>query len=253
MQNFEGLKSTLDYHGAISSVKLWLRICRKMGTQMILIPSNTLHADKLNESSILPALREAADLAAAADPPIQIAFEALAWGTLVNTWEKAYSYILEADKDNLGLCIDTFNLAGTVYGDPTSPDGLASNAEHNFEESMKRLKETVDVKKVFYVQCVDAERLQQPLVEGHPWFQEDQPARMTWSRNARCFAFEEEGYLPVKKIMEVLLHDLKYEGWVSAEVFHRDLAEETREIAGEFASRGMESWTRLQREMEDDV
>lgn len=214
-----------------------------------MIPSNTLQADQLDESKIVPALREAADLAAAADPPVQIAFEALAWGTLVNTWDQAYSYVLEANRENLGICIDTFNLGGKVYADPTSPDGLTSNAEQDLESSIRRLKETVDVRKIFYVQFVDGERLEKPLVEGHPWFKEDQPARMTWSRNARCFAFEKEGYLPVGKIMEVLVKDLGYDGWVSSEVFHRDLADEKREIPIEFARRGMESWRRLQKEL----
>ncbi|GIZ47511.1 hypothetical protein CKM354_001060000 [Cercospora kikuchii] len=248
-RDFEGLKSASEYQKRISDFKLWLRLCRTLGTQTILIPSNTLQADELDESRIVPALQEAADLAAAADPAVQIAFEALAWGTLVNTWDQAYSYVLEADRENLGICIDTFNLSGKVYADPTSPDGLISNGEQDFESSIRQLKGTVDEKKIFYVQFVDGERLEKPLVEGHPWFKEDQPARMTWSRNARCFAFEKEGYLPVKRIMEGLVKDLGYEGWVSSEVFHRDLADEEREIPVKFAGRGMESWRRLQREL----
>ncbi|CAK1366101.1 3-dehydroshikimate dehydratase [Cercospora beticola] len=248
-RDFEGLKSAAEYQKRVSGFKLWLRLCRKLDTQTILIPSNTLQADELDDSKIVPALREAADLAGAADPPVQIAFEALAWATLVNTWDQAYSYVLEANRENLGICIDTFNLAGKVYADPASPDGLTSNADQDFEESIRRLKETVDVKKIFYVQFVDGERLDKPLVEGHPWYQENQPARMTWSRNARCFAFEKEGYLPVGKVMEVLVKDLGYDGWISSEVFHRDLADETREVPVEFAGRGMESWKRLQREL----
>lgn len=114
-------------------------------------------------------------------------------------------------------------------------------------ESMRRLVETVDVKKVFFVQVVDAERLESPLVEGHEFYEEDQPARMSWSRNCRLFYGEEDrgGYLPVREITKAIIQGLGFEGWVSMEMFNRSMAEKGSEVPTQHAQRAMDSWWKI--------
>ncbi|KAI5365330.1 Putative xylose isomerase-like, TIM barrel domain, xylose isomerase-like superfamily [Septoria linicola] len=250
LQNFEGVKSSSAHTSSITNLKLWLRLCRKLNTQMILIPSSTLPTSELDETTIVEHLRSAADLAASQSPPINLAYEALAWGTLVNTWEISYQHVQEANRPNLGICIDTFSLAGKIYGDPTSPDGKTKDGEEALASSLANLKSNLDITKVFYIQLVDAEKLESPLDSSHPWYKADQPARMTWSRNARLFAYEEDqgGYLPVRKVMEVLLKDQTFEGWVSMELFSRDLVEKRDGVPRQHAERGMRSWRRLREE-----
>lgn len=77
--------------------------------------------------------------------------------------------------------------------------------------------------KVFYVQIVDAERLDNPLLDGHEYHVASQPPRMSWSRNCRLFAFETErgGYLPVVDIAKIIFQRLGYDGWMSLELFSR--------------------------------
>jgi 4-hydroxyphenylpyruvate dioxygenase len=103
------------------------------------------------------------------------------------------------------MCLDTFNIAGRVYGDPASPNGKTPNAEEQMRKSLERMVKTIDVRKVFYIQVVDAEKMRDPLVEGHAFYAADQPARMSWSRNARLFAFEDRGYLPIMDVARAII------------------------------------------------
>jgi 4-hydroxyphenylpyruvate dioxygenase len=150
------------------------------------------------------------------------------------------------------MCLDTFNIAGRIYADPASPTGRTPDAEEAVRESISRLVAEVDVSKVFYVQVVDAERLQTPLVEGHAFYNSQQPARMSWSRNCRLFYGERDlgAYLPVKEIASAFFHGLGYQGWVSLELFNRRMADDGPEVPEELALRGAVSWAKLVRDMD---
>jgi 4-hydroxyphenylpyruvate dioxygenase len=76
-----------------------------------------------------------------------------------------------------------------MWADPATPTGKISNAGTVLKTSLEALVKTVKLNKVFHLQVVDAERMMEPLVEGHPFYVEGQPARMSWSRNARAFPF----------------------------------------------------------------
>jgi 4-hydroxyphenylpyruvate dioxygenase len=152
--------------------------------------------------------------------------------------------------DRILGCVDTFNIAGRVYGDPASATGKTPYAEEDLKKSLERLVKTVDVKKVFYIQVVDAEKMRDPLVEGHAFYSRDQPSRMSWSRNARLFAFENEGYLPVMDVARAIIEGLGYEGWVSMELFSRTMAEPGPEVPAEHAKRAAIAWGKIQREIQ---
>ncbi len=107
----------------------------------------------------------------------------------------------------------------------------------------------VDVKKVFYIQVVDAERMRSPVVEGHAFYAADQPARMSWSRNARLFAFEEGGHLPVLDVTKTIIEGLGYKGWVSMELFSRTMSEPGEEVPKNHARRAREAWENLETEI----
>src|SRR3954465_8001949 len=53
-------------------------------------------------------LRQLADLAAGRG--LRIAYEALAWGRHVSTWEHAWELVRRADHPALGLCLDSFHV-----------------------------------------------------------------------------------------------------------------------------------------------
>lgn len=117
--------------------------------------------------------------------------------------------------------------------------------------SCQRLTELVDVSKVFFVQVVDAERLGEPLVKGHPFYNANQPTRMAWSRNCRLFYGEEDrgAHLPVRRILRAIIAILGYRGWLSAELFNRSMADPASSTPEEHARRGAAAWTAIVKDM----
>ncbi|GAB7333519.1 hypothetical protein MBLNU13_g05101t1 [Cladosporium sp. NU13] len=246
---YEGLLDRKEHAKRIEKLHVWFDIVDALNVDIIQIPSNFLPAEHLTVDidAIVADMVEVADLGVKRSRPIRFAYENLCWGTHVDTWEQAWEVVRRVDRANFGLCLDTFNIAGRVWADPASLDGKVENADEILEVSLKRLVEVVDVSKVFYVQLVDAERLEAPLVKGHPYYAEEQPARMSWSRNARCFMYESErgAYLPVEKVARAIVDGLGYKGWVSMELFSRTMSDPRPEVPAEHATRGIRSWERI--------
>jgi 4-hydroxyphenylpyruvate dioxygenase len=249
--NCEGVLSADAKAKKLEELKLWFNIARILGTDIIQIPS-TFQTDGFTGDldDIVKDLREIADLGAQQNPSFRFAYENLCFGTFNSTWESAWAVVKGVDRDNFGLCMDTFNIAGRGWADPAREDGRQENADAVFRESLKKMVKEVDVNKIFYVQVVDAERLSQPLNENHPFHVDGQAPRMSWSRNARLFICEEErgGYLPVIEVLKAICDEetgLGYKGWISMEYFNRSLVEEGSEVPVEHARRAMESWRRL--------
>ncbi|KAB8298575.1 hypothetical protein EYC80_000754 [Monilinia laxa] len=244
--NYEGLLSASARKSKLQELHLWFQVCRILGTDLIQIPS-TFSSPTTNISSlpqIISDLREIADLGAAQNPPFRFAFENLCFGTHIDTWSGAWDVVKGVDRDNFGLCLDTFNIAGREFADPASPTGTVPNAQAAFKKSMEKLVRTIDPKKVFYIQIVDAERLSAPLVEGHEFYVEGQKARMSWSRNCRLFLGEQDrgAYLPAMDVLKAICDGLGYKGWVSFELFNRSLIEKGDHVPREHAERAMKSW-----------
>ncbi len=226
---------------------------------MIQIPSAILPAGEDitgDFDTVVKDLRELADMGAKESPRVRFAYESLCFGTYSDTWSAAWEIVRAVDRENFGLCLDTFNIAGREWADPSAPSGKLPNADEILAESLQRMVREIDVAKVFYVQVVDAERLDAPLDEKHPFWVKGQKARMSWSRNCRLFACEEErgGYLPIVQVLKAICdeagHGLGYKGWISMELFNRSLWAEGEEVPREHAERAMKSWRRLVRAME---
>lgn len=251
--HYEGLVDREEHERRLEKLELWVELARVLETDLIQMPANFLSPEFVADDIdlIVADLRKAADFGLAQSPPIRFAYESLCWSTRVDTWEACWDVVKRVDRPNFGMCLDTFNIAGRIYADPTSRTGRLPGAEQAVRESIRRLVAEVDVSKVFYVQVVDAERLQDPLVKGHPFYNPDQPARMSWSRNCRLFYGERDhgAYLPVKDIALALFLGLGYEGWVSLELFNRRMADGGAEVPEELARRGAVSWSKLMRDI----
>ena len=246
--HYEGLLDRSAHATRITELKIWMRLADCLQTDLIQIPSSFLpqtHCTS-NLDLIVADLREIADLGLQHNPhPIRFAHEALAWGTHANTWDRVWEIVKQVDRPNFGTCIDTFNLAGRVWADPALPSGRNETAEQDMRDSLQNMRTNLDISKVFYVEVVDGERLDQPLDQNHPWYIAGQPARMTWSRNARLLPFEQKGYLPILDIVRVLCDELGYRGYISFELFSRTLAETHEGVPEEHAARAETSWHRL--------
>lgn len=253
---YEGLKDREQQARLIEKMKLWFQLAKKLHTTTIQIPANFLPAEQLTDDLdiIVADLQQVADMGAAESPPIRYAYENLCWSTHIDTWDKLWDVVKRVDRPNFGMCLDTFNIAGRVWADPASPSGKTPNADADLKASIERLVKEVDVSKVFYIQVVDAERMESPLVAGHPFHVEGQPARMNWSRNARTFMYETDrgAYMPVEDVARAIISGLGYVGYVSMELFSRTMAEEGQHVPDEHASRGIASWKKLQERLQLD-
>lgn len=251
--HYDGLLNREEHERRLEELRLWVELAHELETDIIQIPASFLPAEYVTEDLdlIVSDLREVADIGLRASPPIRFAYESLCWSTRIDTWERCWEVVRRVDRPNFGMCLDTFHVAGRIYADPAVSSGQTPDAEAAVRESMSRMAEQVDVSKVFYLQVADAERLSEPLVPGHPFYNPEQPARMSWSRNCRLFygEWDRGAYLPVKDIAWAIFHRIGFKGWVSLELFNRRMADEGAEVPEELAQRGAISWAKLQQDM----
>lgn len=251
--HYEGLVDRREHERRLEKLALWIDLAHELNTDIIQIPSNFLPAEHVADDLDLSVadLRQVADIGLRQSPPIRFVYESLCWGTRVDSWERCWEVVQRVDRPNFGICLDTFNIAGRIYADPQSPTRRTPDADDAVRRSVARMAADLDPAKIFYVQVVDAERLREPLVEGHAFYDPQQPARMSWSRNCRLFYGEKDrgAYLPVKEIASAFFHDLGFDGWVSLELFNRRMADEGPEVPEELARRGAISWRKLVRDM----
>ena len=267
--HYEGLLDQTAHEERMRKLGLWIQIAKHLGTTLIQIPSNFLSETECtgDRARVVEDLRKVADIGAQQVPVVRFAYEALCWGTHVDTWDAAWDIVQQVDRDNFGTCLDTFNIAGRVYADPEKGSGKNETADRDMALSIQKLRDTFsdpeNLKKVFYVELCDGERLETPLDGKHEWYNAEQPARMTWSRNARLFPFETDadeaseqqrmpGYLPVAQIFDVLL-DVGYEGFLSFEVFNRSLNAEEEHVIRDHLQRAATAWQRCARHIDDFV
>ncbi|KAK7990346.1 xylose isomerase-like protein [Apiospora arundinis] len=167
---------------------VWLEIVQILGTSTILVASNFLGPDPVTGKArthsgrldvIVDDLRDMTDRAALCSPRVRIAYEAIAWGNEINTWEQAWEVVQLVDRPNFGLALDTFNMAAAVFADPTTETGMiedsAASAQSGMQATLHRMATELDMTKVFVVQIADGERLAEPLRSGHPFYVAGQP------------------------------------------------------------------------------
>lgn len=246
--HYEGRLDKESHDAAIDKLHFWFKLARRLDTDLIQIPSSFLPASQCSgdRAKIVADLKKVADIGLQTNPPTRFAYEALCWGTHIDTWDEAWSIVLEVDRPNFGTCIDTFNLAGRVFADPASPTGRNVNAEADIQESISKLRSDLPIalEKVFYVEICDGERLDRPLLPDHEFYNPEQLTRMSWSRNARLFPFEKSGYLPALEILEAVC-EIGYTGHVSFELFSRTANQPEPEVPEQHARRAQIAWKKL--------
>ncbi|MGH3324104.1 MAG: TIM barrel protein, partial [Streptomyces sp.] len=114
---------------------------------------------------------------------IRIAYEALAWGRHISTYDHAWRVVKAADHPSLGTCLDSFHIISRA-SDP-------------------RAIEEIPGEKIFFLQLADAPLMAMDVLQ--------------WSRHYRCFPGQ--GGLDLTGL---LAHTVKagYQGPLSLEVFN---------------------------------
>ncbi|WP_226380160.1 sugar phosphate isomerase/epimerase and 4-hydroxyphenylpyruvate domain-containing protein [Pseudonocardia sp. KRD291] len=152
-----------------------------LGAVTVLVCSSVSDDAVTDDDRLAAQLHTLADHAAARG--MRIAYEALAWGRHVGTWEHSWDVVARADHPALGLCLDSFH----ILSRGSDPTGIAA----------------VPGEKLFFLQLADAPRLSMDV--------------LSWSRHHRLFPGQGEFDLPAL-LGPVLAAG--YRGPLSLEVFN---------------------------------
>ena len=132
LRDFEGLSGHLHAY-KVDVAKAMLQLCRALDSQVLLACSSTSAHASGDAAMLTKDLRKLAMLAVPFG--MRIAYEALSWGRHVNEFPQAWDIVQDAERSNLGLCLDSFHI-------------LANKTDLN------ALGE-IDARKVFLVQLSD--------------------------------------------------------------------------------------------------
>lgn len=152
-----------------------------LGADTVLVCSSVA-PDAVDDPDLL-AEQLATAAARAGERGLRIAYEALAWGRHVSTWEASWDAVRYADSPALGLCLDSFHVLSRG-GDPA---GFAA----------------VPGEKLFFLQLADAPRLEMDVLQ--------------WSRHHRLFPGQ--GAFDLPRFVACVLA-AGYTGPLSLEVFN---------------------------------
>ncbi|KAJ5939304.1 hypothetical protein N7466_002438 [Penicillium verhagenii] len=247
-ENFEGNRSPLA--DRLKKATHWVEVARALHAPFMQIPS-IFQVDAIGDRDvIISELQQLADIGSAKEPVVSIAYEYLSWGIHCSTWEVALEYVIQVDRPNFGLCLDTFHEATKLWGDSFAETGRFPDAERVLKESLDRFVAKCPVDKIFFIQLSDGEKFNPPFSKDHPWYLEGEASQFTWSRHARPFPYEQDrgAYLPITEIAKAWIVDTGFKGWISLEIFDRSMRDQSSKIETA-ASRGIESWRTLQKEL----
>ncbi|KAL4974904.1 xylose isomerase-like protein [Aspergillus desertorum] len=252
--NFEGWpRGSKERSDAFERAKGWVSIMEACGTSMLQVGSSDTPLEKMAPSGqgegrgpradIVADLRELADLLAAKG--FRLAYENWCWSSHAPTWRDVWEIVQAVDRDNIGLCLDTFQSAGGEWGDPTTRSGRIEDTNtdekelsRRFESSMAELASSIPPEKIYLLQISDAyipldgEGRPRPLEKG---VLDGTAPRGRWSHDYRPMPYD-GGYLPIETVGRAVLKT-GFRGWFSVEIFDggadgRGKEYELKEFAG---------------------
>ncbi|MER6673189.1 TIM barrel protein [Streptomyces sp. NPDC000983] len=156
-------------------------LMRRLGTDTVLVCSSV--APQAVDDDALAAAQLARLAALAEEFGIRVAYEALAWGRHVNTYDHAWRIVEQAGHPALGTCLDSFH----ILSRGSDPKGI----------------EDIPGEKIFFLQLADAPLLGMDVLQ--------------WSRHHRCFPGQ--GGFDVAGLVRHVLR-AGYRGPLSLEVFN---------------------------------
>ncbi|MEV8316511.1 TIM barrel protein [Streptomyces sp. NPDC059900] len=156
-------------------------VMERLGADLLLVCSSVA-ADAVDDDALAAEqLRLLADRAA--DHGIRIAYEALAWGRHVSTYDHAWRIVEQADHPALGTCLDSFH----ILSRGSDPRGIAD----------------IPGEKIFFLQLADAPLMAMDVLQ--------------WSRHYRCFPGQ--GGFDLAPLVAATVK-AGYQGPLSLEVFN---------------------------------
>ena len=177
-------------------------LMNRLGIETMLLCSNVATARSGDEQLAATQLRQLGDLAERFG--VRVAYEALAWGRFVDSYEVAARIVRLADHDRVGVCLDSFHILSKGH----NPEAI----------------ETIPADKIFFVQLADAPLLSMDV--------------LSWSRHHRLFPGE--GGFDLGAFMGHLMRT-GYDGPISLEIFN-DTFRQSDPLATAIAARRSLRW-----------
>ena len=193
------------------------------------------------------------DLAQLADLLAQhgfrLVYENWCWATHSPTWKSVWDIVKRTNRDNVGLCLDKFQTAGSEWADPTTVSGLIENVdrielENRFRKILQELSVTIPPEKIYFLQISDAYKMSPPLAKDAN--EQGLRPKGRWSHDYRPLPFD-EGYLPVVDVTRAVLRT-GYRGWFSVEIFDGKLTQKHGDDVNYFAKKAMDMYWRVLKE-----
>ncbi|WP_405989592.1 bifunctional sugar phosphate isomerase/epimerase/4-hydroxyphenylpyruvate dioxygenase family protein [Streptomyces sp. NBC_00986] len=156
-------------------------LMRRLGTDTVLVCSSVSPLAEDDDALAAAQLGQLADLAQ--EFGVRVAYEALAWGRHVSTYDHAWRIVESADHPALGTCLDSFH----ILSRGSDPKGI----------------EDIPGEKIFFLQLADAPLLAMDVLQ--------------WSRHYRCFPGQ--GGFDIAGLVRHVL-TAGYDGPLSLEVFN---------------------------------
>ncbi|WP_141014819.1 bifunctional sugar phosphate isomerase/epimerase/4-hydroxyphenylpyruvate dioxygenase family protein [Nocardioides sambongensis] len=152
-RDFEGVEESVLVDN-LRRAEERFRVMNRLGMDTMLVCSNVATATVDSDEVSAAQLRRLGELAASYG--VRVAFEALAWGTFVSDYRRAWRIVELADHPAVGTCLDSFHILSRGH-DPSAIEQIPGE-------------------KIFFVQLADAPRLSMDV--------------LSWSRHHRLFPGE---------------------------------------------------------------
>lgn len=249
----EGIKDPVERRMSLDLVAKRFPFMRAFDTDLVFMCANIRTDDGITTDlkRLARDLAELGDMAAEfsrADggPMLKIGYEGLSWATRCNTWSSSWEVVRLANRPNVGLILDAFNILAVEFADPYNQAGhgrIYPTLEESIEvltASLASLVATVPGDRIFFVQCGDAELIDPQLFNKQLREDPTIPALLPWSRGHRLFPCEPSkgGYMPVELVIAAIVAT-GYTGPISLEVFNHSLNKPGEDIPPAHAQRGM--------------
>jgi len=218
--NFEGWPDeSEERHEAFGRAQGWLRVMEAVGTDMLQVGSSDSPSITGDLDILARDLRQLCILLGAHG--YRVAYENWCWATHAPTWREVWEIVKRVDRENIGLCLDTFQTAGGEWADPTTKSGLVENRggpeqlTEEFRKSLEEMSRTIPPEKIYLLQISDAYKLKEPMAQEAD--ESGLRPRGRWSHDFRPVPFN-GGYLPVVDVAKAVLKT-GTRCWFSMEVF----------------------------------
>ncbi|KAJ0122023.1 3-dehydroshikimate dehydratase [Diaporthe amygdali] len=250
--NFEGWpRDSPERKAVFARARGWLSIMEASGCSMLQVGSTDSPGASGDRKQLASDLAELADLLGTKG--FRIAYENWCWATHAPDWKDVWEIVKLADRENIGLCLDTFQSAGGEWGDPTTKSGKLEGKDggvdeaalqKSWEDSMRELADTVPADKIYFLQISDAYHVQPPLVpRPEPNDDTGLRPRGRWSHDYRPLPYD-GGYLPIADFTRAVL-GTGFRGWLSVEVFDGQFEKKYGEDLMAYAEKAKASTVKL--------